>query len=70
MNRVKVQVGQCLLDVVIQCTGSIEGAFDMLAANPVLTDITDQPEAGTVLNTSAIINKYVADEYQIGRAHV
>lgn len=59
----KVIAGQSLLDIAIQTGGSVEAVFDLALSNNL--SITEEMEAGLVIDTSGIKANDIAGYYQV-----
>lgn len=61
MSKKKVYQGQCFLDKVNECTGSIENAFEMALLNGI--SVTDDSDVGQELKISPVTNSIVVEKF-------
>lgn len=58
MNTIQVKSGQSLLDMSVEHSGGMEGAFRLAAANGM--SLTDDPVVGDKLKPSSVVDDKVA----------
>lgn len=61
MSKKTVYQGQCFLDKVNECTGSVENAFEMAFLNGV--SVTDESNTGQELKVSPVTNNVVVEMF-------